>query len=95
MFAIQRGEWKLIVGQGRGGPTQVNPKEEPGQLYNMVADIGETTNLYVKHPEIVVELAALLKKYVEDGRSTPGPKQKNDVPVNWNKTADKRKQKKS
>lgn len=31
----------------------------------------------------VKELAALLERYVTDGRSTPGPKQKNDVETVW------------
>jgi hypothetical protein len=45
------------------------------------ADAGETTDLAAKHPEIVRRLTAKLEKIVADGRSTPGPKQKNDVPV--------------
>ncbi len=73
IFAIQRGEWKLIAGQ------QV-------ALYNLATDIGETKNLSAQHPETVAELTALLKKYVDDGRSTPGPKQENDAPVVLNKT---------
>lgn len=73
IFAIQRGEWKLIAGR------QV-------ALYNLATDIGETKNLSAQHPETVAELTALLKKYVGDGRSTPGPKQENDVPVVLNKT---------
>jgi arylsulfatase A-like enzyme len=85
MFAIQRGEWKLIVGQGSGSGHSADTGPEPGQLYDTPADLGETNNLYAQHPEIVAELTALLKRYVEDGRSTPGSKQKNDVPVNWNK----------
>ena len=85
MFAIQRGEWKLIVGQGAGSGRPGDTGPEPGQLYNTTTDIGELKNLYAQHPEIVAELTALLKRYVEDGRSTPGPKQHNDVPVNWNK----------
>ncbi len=92
MFAIQRGPWKLIAGQGSGGSHPGDTGPEPGQLYNMAEDIGETNNLYAQYPEIVTELTALLKKYVDDGRSTPGPKQTNDVPVNVNKkTAAKQK----
>ena len=83
LFSIQRGGWKLIVGQG-GGP-RGGTDGEPGQLFQTNSDPGETTNLYAQHPEIVAELTALLKKYVEEGRSTPGPKQQNDVPVDWEK----------
>ena len=41
------------------------------------------TDLYAKHPERVAELTALMEQLVSKGRSTPGPAQKNDVPVNW------------
>lgn len=92
-FAITRWPWKLIVGQGSDGARVSDAGLEPGQLYNMAADSGESKNLYGQHPEIVAELTALLEKYVDDGRSTPGPQQKNDVPVDWNKKGGKRKQK--
>jgi arylsulfatase A-like enzyme len=72
VFAIQRGEWKLIAGPVPG-------------LYNMAEDEGETKNLAAQHPELVTELTVLLKKQIDDGRSTPGPKQTNDVPVELNK----------
>lgn len=39
--------------------------------------MGERTNEYKAHPEIVARLTKLLEKYIADGRSTPGPKQKN------------------
>ena len=83
-FAIQRGQWKLIVEPGSGsGDTAA----EPGQLYNLAADIGETKNLYAQNPELVTEMTALLKKYIDDGRSTPGPKQTNDAPVELDEKA--------
>jgi len=47
----------------------------------MAQDAGEIKNLAVQHPEIATELTALLKKLVDNGRSTPGPQQTNDVPV--------------
>ncbi len=47
----------------------------------MQADPGETRNLHAEHPDKIKALLALLKKYVADGRSTPGPRQENDVPV--------------
>jgi trimethylamine:corrinoid methyltransferase-like protein len=47
----------------------------------MSKDIGERTDEYAKHPEIVDRLMKLLEKYVADGRSTPGAKQKNDVAI--------------
>lgn len=48
----------------------------------MSKDVGERTNEYNQHPEIVSRLTKLLEKYVADGRSTPGPAQKNDTAVN-------------
>lgn len=51
------------------------------QLYDMKDDPGETRNLHAGNPGKVKELLALLKKYVADGRSTPGAKQPNHAPV--------------
>ena len=51
------------------------------QLYDMAQDIGERRNQQAEHPEIVTRLTKLLKKYVADGRSTPGVPQKNDVVI--------------
>jgi hypothetical protein len=56
------------------GPPSKDTSLPPGQLYNIVEDFGETNNLYEKHPEIVKRLTALLDKYLEEGRSTPGPR---------------------
>ena len=36
---------------------------------------------------MVEQLAALLKRYVQEGRSTPGPTLKNDVEIVWDKRA--------
>ena len=48
------------------------------QLFDLDQDPGETTNLAKKHPEKVVELAALTKKQIAAGRTTPGSQLKND-----------------
>ena len=42
-------------------------------------------DLYAAEPAKVKELAALLELYVSNGRSTPGPKQTNDVGVVWDR----------
>jgi arylsulfatase A len=63
------------------------------QLYNLRADIGERTNLLHRavgaeridvghYGPLVTNMLALLEKYVANGRSTPGPSQTNDIPVN-------------
>ncbi len=82
-LAIRKGEWKLLLTPGSGGWSFPRPgKEEEGlppvQLYNMKDDPSEKINLQAEYPEIVKELAELLKKYIEEGRSTPGMPQKNE-----------------
>lgn len=85
LFSIRQGPWKLLCGPGSGGwgkprPHEAMKKGEPMvQLYHMDEDLGETKNLHSKHPEKVRELRGLLEKQIADGRTTPGPKQKNDV----------------
>jgi arylsulfatase A-like enzyme len=85
-FAIRQGKWKLCLCAGSGGWSSPRPgKEEKGlpavQLYDLEKDPGEKTNLQDKHPQVVDRLAKLLKKYVDEGRSTPGKPQKNTTPV--------------
>jgi hypothetical protein len=83
-FAIQQGNWKLELCSGSGGwgEPKSSDKLPPVQLYDLSKDIGERTNECASHPEIVTRLTKLLEKYVADGRSTPGPQQTNDVPIN-------------
>lgn len=73
-FAIRQGEWKLALGVGSRGfsePRTINPKpgEAAGQLYNLKDDPGEQTNLWLRKPEVVARLTALLEKYQREGRS--------------------------
>jgi arylsulfatase A-like enzyme len=79
-FAIREGMWKLILCPGSGGWSG-GPESPAVQLYDLSQDAAEKTNLEAKHPEIVRRLTAKLEKIVADGRSTPGPEQKNDVEV--------------
>ncbi len=82
MFAIRKGDWKLILGRGSGGftaPRRYSPEvgEPIGQLYDIVTDPGETTNLYLERGDMVAELTELLDEYVMSGRSNQSqtPKQ--------------------
>ena len=81
-LAIRRGGWKYLDHQGSGGnnyesdilkPYALAESEPyaPGQLYNLEADSGETTNLYFVHPEIVEELKEQLDTFRSSGRSIP------------------------
>jgi arylsulfatase A len=85
--AIRLGTWKMLFGPSGGGAwsnqSATKPDSHPAQLYDLTADIGETKNLYDAHPEVVAKMTALMQQLVSQGRSTPGPAQKNDVVVNW------------
>ena len=81
-FAIRQEKWKLLLCPGSGGssllPEVALQNNLPMvQLYNLEDDIGEKNNLYAKYPDVVYHLTALLEKYVDNGRSTPGLQQKN------------------
>lgn len=86
-FAIREENWKLCLCPGSGGWSAPRPGRDDAsrlplvQLFDLSQDIGERTNLEAEHPEIVARLTALLEKYVAEGRSTPGPAQKNTVAV--------------
>ena len=55
--AVRAGRWKLhVYKSGRFG-TAGGPVEE---LYDLEADIGETTNVFADHPDVVARLLALL-----------------------------------
>ncbi|MEM7512916.1 MAG: arylsulfatase, partial [Bacteroidota bacterium] len=83
-FAIRKDKWKLIFCPGSGGwsvPTPKVAREQDlpkVQLYDLEVDIAENLNLVDTYPEVVEELTALMKKYIEEGRSTPGTIQKNE-----------------
>jgi arylsulfatase A len=87
-FSIRKGEWKLEMCPGSGGWSFPRPGNEceglpPIQLYDLNADIGERRNVQGEHPEVVDELKALLTRYVENGRSTPGTEQGNTGGIEW------------
>jgi arylsulfatase A len=88
-FAIRKGPWKLILCPGSGGWSDPKPKAPgiellpPYQLYNLDNDPGETENQVESYPDVVQELSVLLTQYIENGRSTVGPKQANVVSDNW------------
>jgi arylsulfatase A-like enzyme len=67
---IRSGDWKLINQLGSGGfskPSSIKPGpgEPVGQLYNLRADLAETNNLYLKHPEMVARLEAEMQRIVK------------------------------
>lgn len=80
--SVRQGEWKYIAAPGSGGWGKGGDPSQPVQLYNLANDLGETKNLAAAMPEKVAEMQALLERLITNGRSTPGPKQKNDLRVN-------------
>ena len=84
-LSIRRGDWKYLDHQGSGGNNYSRggewgmkqfalPEKDPdapGQLYQLAADPGETTNLYSQHPQLVAELKKLLEDSKQAGRSRP------------------------
>jgi len=73
LWAIRRGDWKLILGQGGGGlgwdAARSQPDEPPGQLYHLADDLAERTNLYTRQPDKVAELKTLLARLQTAGTS--------------------------
>lgn len=86
-FAIRRGAWKLELCPGSGGWSPPRPGRDDAsglplvQLYDLSTDVGERSNLQGSRGDLVAELTALLERYVEEGRSTPGAPQPNTTPV--------------
>lgn len=72
-LAIRQGGWKLCFSKNANAY----------KLYNLADDIGEQKNLFKSNPEKVEQLTATITKLVQDGRSTPGAKQKNDGEEWW------------
>jgi len=44
-------------------------------LFNLASDIGETTNQIDSHTDISKSLEAMMLRYINEGRSTPGKPQ--------------------
>ena len=94
-FAIRRGDWLLILAptgddnRKQGEPAWFQndrgyePHSEAGELFNLATDPMQKQNRYATEIEKVKELTALMERYVIEGRSTPGPKQKNDAEITW------------
>ena len=94
-FAIRRGDWVLIFAPtGDDNREQGEPEwfrkdrgyethTESGELFNLATDPTQKNNVYATETAKVKELAALMERYVTHGRSTPGPRQNNDVEIIW------------
>ena len=81
-LAIRQGSWKLIMYR--------NGKRE---LYNLKDDVSETKDLSRANTEVARRLEKLLQSYIDRGRSTPGPVQKNEFELPFGKSAAKKRNK--
>ncbi len=79
-FAIRVGDWKYIACKGSGGWSK-GGDGKPEQLYNMKRDRAEKNNLIEQEAERAEAMRRALMDVIERGRSTAGPEQANDVPV--------------
>ena len=76
LMALRSGKWKLMFGQsynspipGKGGiPGKGRRRNIELSLFDLESDIGETTNVADKHPEVVERL----KRYAEKMRMDLG-----------------------
>ena len=66
-LAIRKGPWKLVF--HRSGERE---------LFNLLSDISETKNVLADNREVVRQMTGLMQEYIDRGRSTPGPPQKNE-----------------
>jgi arylsulfatase A len=72
--SLRQGPWKLVFAADAKAMTDV-------QLYNLDDDLAESTNLAAAQPDRVKSMTMLMEQLIVQGRSTPGPRQKNDVRV--------------
>ena len=84
VFAIRKGDWKLIVSPNSGimasGATKKHKDVTAEEiLYNLQKDVKERNNVADQFPEKVKELKDILSQQIRDGRSTPGKTQENDA----------------
>ena len=68
----------MIFGRGGGGPwsslSETKNDPYPAQLYNLAADVGETTNLYAEHPKVVKNMTALMTTARRQRTQYPRPR---------------------
>jgi len=84
-FAYREGPWKLVFAMAGRNLESSRDKPAVVQLYNLHEDIAETRNVADKRPDIVRRLKHQMQTLVDLGRSTPGPPQRNDTLVRFDR----------
>lgn len=82
-FALRKDQWVLIFPSA--GKKKNKKATDQYQLFNLSSDVSQTKNLAKENPKVVFELTTIMQRYVDDGRSTPGPRQRNDKSVTFSK----------
>ncbi|MEL6123221.1 MAG: arylsulfatase, partial [Bacteroidota bacterium] len=84
-FAYRKGTYKFISHGSSGGWSFPRPSDQealdtlpPYQLYNLANDPAEILNLYISQRDLAQQMKAELENIIVNGRSTPGPSQRND-----------------
>jgi arylsulfatase A-like enzyme len=86
-FGLRQANWKLALCPGSGGWSEPKPGSDAErgspdvQLFDLAADPAERLNLAAAFPEHVNALTHVLERLVADGRTTPGPREKNAIDV--------------
>lgn len=78
-LAIRQGPWKLVF-----------HKDGRRELYHLQNDLSETHDVLDDNPETVEQLTRLMQRYLDQGRSTRGESQRNDVQISLTAEAKKR-----
>ncbi len=78
--SLRMDSWKIILAPGSGGWSPGGDTNQI-QLYDLASDLSESRNLANEQPDRVTAMRNMMEKLIADGRSTPGPIQKNDVEV--------------
>ncbi len=75
VFALRRGPWKWIEGVPAASAKGVRARTDQNrpQLYHLASDPAETNDVAAAHPDIVREMAALLRRYRDGGYSRELP----------------------
>jgi arylsulfatase A-like enzyme len=75
VLSLRVGQWKYIE-PSKGPKIQRNTNTETGndpdgQLYHLASDLGETNNLFTRHPDRAKEMASRLQQIRQHSRSRP------------------------